>query len=323
MFESERWQSALDFFLTTFAELAILFVGVSFLVSLLDHFLPKDKVRQLLSGNHGYGIAMMIGAATPFCSCSTLPMMVGLLKARAKFGPVMAFLFTSPLLNPFVVALFWVIFGAQVTIVYSVFVLLMAYIFGVLLQNFGFERYVRRDLMQDESCNSDSKVKIREEEKQAKCHNSTKTSCSNTTSDKKQSLGMKLARESMSQLRIMLPYMVVGVAVGAALHGFVPSELFSKLSSRHLLIMIPLSAIIGVFLYVRASTMIPIAASLAAKGMALGAVMSLTIAGAGASLPELIMLKKLFHWPLLVAFIVLVFVTACVTGISIELLTII
>ena len=118
----------------------------------------------------------------------------------------------------------------------------------------------------------------------------------------------------------MLPYMLLGVAVGAAIHGFVPVILFSQLASLPGFIMIPLAALIGIFLYVRASTMIPIATSLLAKGLSMGSVMSLTIAGAGASLPEMIMLKKLFHWPLLIAFVLLVLLTACITGISIELL---
>jgi uncharacterized membrane protein YraQ (UPF0718 family) len=104
------------------------------------------------------------------------------------------------------------------------------------------------------------------------------------------------------------------------LHGFVPVSSFEALAALSTILMIPLAAFIGIFLYVRASTMIPVAASLMAKGLSAGAVMSLTIAGAGASLPEMIMLKRMFRLPLLAAFIGAVLFTAMFTGITIEIL---
>ena len=95
---------------------------------------------------------------------------------------------------------------------------------------------------------------------------------------------------------------------------------FANLEGYNVIIIIPLAAIVGVFLYVRASTMVPIATALIAKGMTMGSVISLTIAGAGASLPEMIMMKRMFHWPLMFAFIFVVFATACITGFAIELI---
>jgi uncharacterized protein len=321
MSNSEQWHKAVDFFLSTFAELAILFVLVSFIVSLVNHYLPMEKVQHLLAGNRGYGVAMGLGALTPFCSCSTLPMMLGLLKARAAFGPVMAFLFTSPLLNPFVIALFWATFDAKTTLIYAVFVIAMAGLSGALLQHYRFERFVRAELL----TSPEPRVQVNCSDPKAQdadaCLQNNANDTRKVAAEKTRLLtAYHLTTESLKQLKSMLPYMVIGVAIGAALHGFVPITLFEQLSSVHFLLMIPLSAVIGIFLYVRASTMIPIAASLVAKGLSLSAVMSLTIAGAGASLPEMIMLKKLFHWPLLLAFITLVFLTACVTGLSIELL---
>ncbi|NOU52319.1 permease [Pseudoalteromonas sp. JBTF-M23] len=321
MSTSKQWQSAIEFFIGAFIELGVLFVLISFIVSIVNHTLPMSKVRALLSGNKGYGIAMSLGAITPFCSCSTLPMMVGLLKARAAFGPVMAFLFTSPLLNPFIVALFWATFGPSLTFMYAFFVIVMALSSGFLLQYLGFERYIRPELFAEQpnkspQCNTGSST--------SSCTD-TRPTCAPTAAHEqpkqsKVSLGVTLFKGALSQLKSMLPYMVLGIAIGAVLHGFVPSELFASLSGVHTVFLIPLCALVGTFLYVRASTMIPIAASLVAKGLSMGAVMSLTIAGAGASLPEMIMLKKLFYWPLLVAFIGLIFITACLTGISIELL---
>ncbi|MBZ9612128.1 permease [Rheinheimera maricola] len=339
MTTSTPWQAATEFFVSTFAELAVLFVLISLLVSVINYYLPASKVRRLLSGNRGYGVAIALGAVTPFCSCSTLPMLLGLLKARAAFGPLMAFLITSPLLNPFVVALFWLTFGAKVTLLYSFCVVLIATTAGYLLQQLRFERYIRQELLQSAAatdscaatdsstaCNSTASMLTASSCCEAAVQPAAAVSCCAATASVKQpgrlaTLPIKrLTQDAISQLRTMLPYMVLGVAVGAVLHGFVPVSLFSQLASLNSFVLIPLAALIGIFLYVRASTMIPIATSLLAKGLSMGSVMSLTIAGAGASLPEMIMLKKIFHWPLLIAFVLLVLFTACITGISIELL---
>ncbi|MEW6981247.1 permease [Colwelliaceae bacterium 6471] len=315
---SNQFYEATNFFVATFSELALLFIVISLIVSLVNEYLPNEKVKGILSGNKGYGAAISIGALTPFCSCSTIPMLVGLLKAKAQFGPVMAFLFTSPLLNPFIVSLFWVTFGVKITVLYAFFAILMAGVSGWLLHYFRFEQYVRVEmLIESESgkTNACASTKACSDTESA-----VSSSCSNAAPEKEPHIAFRLIKETLNQLRIMLPYMALGVAVGAILHGFVPTELFTSFSDFGLLAMVPLSALIGVFLYVRASTMIPIAASLIAKGMSIGSVMSLTIAGAGASLPEMIILKRLFRWQLLAAFTFSVFFTACITGFAIELL---
>jgi hypothetical protein len=124
----------------------------------------------------------------------------------------------------------------------------------------------------------------------------------------------------MKETKSFLPHLLFGVLVGAVIHGYVPADFFNELSSLNSWLMIPLAALIGIPLYVRASSMIPLALSLVGKGMSYGSVMALTIGGAGASLPELIILKRIFQWPLLLAFIAVVFITACITGVSIDIL---
>lgn len=310
---STEMKSAIDFFITTFTELAILFIIISFVVSVINDKLPPEKIKKLLSGNRGYGIAVSLGALTPFCSCSTLPMTIGLIKARAAFGPVMAFLFTSPLLNPFIFGLFWLTFGVKVTLIYSVFVIILAIISGYFLEKFHFERFVKGDLFTPnctETTNNDKQVT---------------TEC---TSSKTQEIStqppslqwQKLLTDTIKQFISFAPFMIFGIAVGALLHGYVPQEAFEHLKGYNVIVIIPLAAIMGMFLYVRASTMVPIATVLIAKGMTMGSVISLIIAGAGASLPEIIMMKRMFHWPLMFAFIFVVFITACITGFAIELI---
>jgi hypothetical protein len=125
---------------------------------------------------------------------------------------------------------------------------------------------------------------------------------------------------AVSETKSFLPHLLFGVLVGAVIHGYVPADFFKSLSSINSWLLIPIAALIGIPLYVRASSMIPLALSLVGKGMSYGSVMALTIGGAGASLPELIILKRIFQWPLMLAFIGVVFITACITGISIDLL---
>lgn len=302
---STQMNNALEFFITTFAELAILFIIISFFVSVINDRLPPERIKKLLSGNQGYSVAVGLGAITPFCSCSTLPMTLGLIKARAAFGPIMSFLFTSPLLNPFIVGLFWLTFGPKITIFYSVFVIGLAILSGYLLEKFNFERFIKADLLTS-SCTDTS----------ASCADAA---LSKNTTPSSAIHWKKLLIDTIKQFISFAPYMMIGVGVGAILHGYVPQTAFESVSGYSVFIIIPLAAVVGVFLYVRASTMIPIATALIAKGMAMGSVISLIIAGAGASLLEMIMMKRMFHWPLMFAFILVVFATACITGFAIEL----
>jgi hypothetical protein len=124
----------------------------------------------------------------------------------------------------------------------------------------------------------------------------------------------RLFDESVAQFLSFLPHVVIGVLIGAFAHGFVPDEWLTRYAGADNVWAVPLAAIVGVPLYVRGSTMIPIAMTLTAKGMGIGAVIALVIGGAGASLPEMIMLKRMFRWPILLAFLFSVFGIAISTG---------
>lgn len=291
----ESFGVAFTFFIRAAVEISLLFFVVSFAVELLKQQVAGERLESLLKGSHAYFYAVALGAITPFCSCSTLPLMIGLINARARFGAVMAFLLTSPLLNPFVITLFWITFGYQVTLIYTLFVLVIAPLSGFLLQYFSFDRYIRQETIE------------------------TRLEVQQVTTQKVLSW-QTIARKVWRELLKFSPYMFAGVAIGAVIHGFVPQELLLRYTYSEPWWLIPLAAVIGVFLYIRASTMVPVASALIAKGVSLGAVMSLTVAGAGASLPEMIMMKRIFHWPLLLAFLVIVFSTACLTGVAINLL---
>ena len=134
-------------------ELTILFLIISFIIGVILEYMPAEKIQKILGskGGKGYVSAGLLGALTPFCSCSTIPMLTGLLKARAGFGPTITFLFTSPLMNPIIMGLLLATFGVKVTVVYFWVAMVVSVAGGYLLEHLGFERYVRRDVVYGEA----------------------------------------------------------------------------------------------------------------------------------------------------------------------------
>jgi hypothetical protein len=300
--------ASIEFFISTFSELLLLFVLISMLVFVLQDKFPARRIEALLSGGRGYFTAAALGAITPFCSCSTVPMLVGMLRANAAFGPVMTFLLTSPLLNPVLVVLLFTVFGGPLTLLYSAWVLMISLTAGMVLSFFHFERFVTLPELTHCGCSASAP------NDEARGQDVVKPS--QWSFNYIRSLFVR----ALSETKSFLPHLLFGVLVGAVIHGYVPADFFKSLSSINSWLLIPVAALIGIPLYVRASSMIPLALSLVGKGMSYGSVMALTIGGAGASLPELIILKRIFQWPLMLAFVGVVFITACITGVSIDLL---
>ncbi|MBY6017718.1 permease [Halomonas denitrificans] len=355
---SDQLLSALSMFVYLMAEISILFLVISSLVGVINQKLPKEKIQALLGGRggRGYFMAAGLGGLTPFCSCSTIPMLIGLLKARAGFGPTMTFLITSPLLNPLVIALFLPVFGAKITLIYALLALSVAIVAGMLLQALGFERYIKSELLEDPaaqaSCCDSTKAAPADAAEESCCAPKAEakaesccasepvapviqrmtpvaaegccgaaepapaTSCcgdSQPKADVKTKTKIdwrKAGREGLSLYRSMLPYMALAMAIGALVHGFVPSDFFARVAGADNPWAVPVAAVIGIPLYIRVEALLPLVGSLVAKGVSLGAVMALTIGSGGASIPELIMLKRLFRWPLLLAFVVTILVMA-------------
>jgi uncharacterized membrane protein YraQ (UPF0718 family) len=303
-FQSMLLNSA-EVFVQLFVELTILFLVISYLVALINQKFPAEKIQRLLGARKGRGYltAAGLGAITPFCSCSTIPMLIGLLKARAGFGPTMTFLFTSPLLNPIVIALFIPVLGLKVTMWYAGLALGTSIIAGVLLERFGFERFIKQEMLAPKvsSCGSS-------------CNSSQESTCCGDVAEEEPSMWRAAWHESWSLFRTMFPYMAIAMLIGAAVHGFVPAEFFTQVASADNPVAVPTAALIGIPLYMRVTTLLPLIGSFVAKGVSMGAVIALVIGSGGASLPEVILLKKLFYWPLLLAFLAVVFSMAVIGG---------
>lgn len=274
-------------FLIIAAELTILFVGVSFLIHLFQVFIPYEKLEEKLKKAHPiYAslVAVLFAFVTPFCSCSTIPVVVNLLKNQVRFGIVMVFLFASPVLDPTILTIMTVIMGWKVTILYTLTTATLSIIIGLLLERFGFEKAVKHVVM--------------------KGYERTEKSFS-----------WKAAwGETWGLMKSVYPYLLLGAAIGAIIHGFVPSEFISAYFGGDAWWLIPIAAVIGIPLYIRLSSMIPISHILIMNGMALGPVMAMMISSAGASLPEIVLLKSIFKKQLIIAFVLSVLSMSTISG---------
>ncbi|PYZ94708.1 permease [Salipaludibacillus keqinensis] len=268
-------------------QLTVLFIGVSFVLNLFRNYIPYEKVEKKLKESHpvfGGLIALLFAFITPFCSCSTIPIIVNLLKNQVRFGVVMVFLFASPVLDPTILTIMSVIMGWEVTILYILITATLSLTIGLLLEKFGFQKSVKRVVMSGYA-----------------------------PSDK--GFSWKGAWvETMTLMKTVYPYLILGAAIGAIIHGLVPAEFISAHFGQDAWWLIPIAAVVGIPLYIRLSSMIPISQILIMNGMTLGPVMAMMISSAGASLPELVLLKSIFRKSLIVTFVLSVLTMSTISG---------
>lgn len=286
----------LNMFAFLAVELTILFLLISYIVGILQEYIPPSKIQSILSSKNGKGyiIAGFLGAITPFCSCSTIPFLKGLLRAKAGFGTMMVFLFASPLLNPIIIGLFAVTFGLEVTLFYFMVAMGVSITAGYLLEKLGFEKYIKPE-----------------------AYITAKTKgCANSCGDNTNTISKwaRIWNSTWSDFKKVLPYLIAGIAIGSLIYGFMPTEFVANVASDSNPFAIPIAAVIGIPLYIRAEAVIPLSAALAAKGMGLGAVMALIIGSAGASLTEVILLKSLFKNQMIIAFLTVILSMAVGAG---------
>ena len=296
-------ENTLNMFAFLAVELTLLFLAISYLVGVLQHYISPEKIQRILSAKHGKGyiIAGFLGAITPFCSCSTIPFLKGLLRAQAGFGTMMVFLFASPLLNPIIIGLFAVTFGLKVTAFYFAIALGVSVFAGIILEAFGFERFIKSEAYATPAPS-----------------NSCGSGCSSMALEP--SKWLKIWRATWTDFKKVLPYLIGGIALGSVIYGFMPTDYVASVASDDNPLAIPVAAVIGIPLYIRAEAVIPLSSALAAKGMGLGAVMALIIGSAGASLTEVILLKSIFKNPMIIAFLMVIISMAVSAGFLYNLL---
>lgn len=328
-------KEALDMFAFLATELIILFLAISYIVGVLQDFLTPEKIQSILSSKKGKGyfISALLGSITPFCSCSTIPFLKGLLRARAGFGPMMVFLFASPLLNPVIIGLFVVTFGWKVALFYFVIAMTISVVAGYVLEKLGFERYVKPEAYDAvdtpvSNCGAGLCSESAPVAAKATCSDATKAepkvevSCCSVdgsatatiVEEKVSSRWIRIWYSTWKDFKQVFPYLMVGIAIGSFIYGFIPTDLIAEYAGEAKWYAIPVAAVIGIPLYIRAEAVIPLSAALVQKGMALGSVMALIIGSAGASLTEVVLLKSIFKNQMIATFLGVILTMAMGAG---------
>jgi uncharacterized membrane protein YraQ (UPF0718 family) len=290
--ETGRW------FLVTTVELVVLFLALSFLVGLLQAWLPEERVRRLFERRGvvtGYFVGATLGVVTPFCSHSTIPVLAALLRSGAPFGPTMAFLFASPLLDPVVLGVLVFLIGIKGTVTYAVLTFLASILMGTLFARLGLEADVKP------------------------LKRTAGPGCETGAGSTKTALWRRAWGESWGFFVPAVPYLLVGTAASAAIYGFVPTAWVVALAGPEQPFAIPLAAALGVPMYVNAETFFPISAALLEKGVGVGAVVALIITSMGVSVPEVALLTSLFRLRMVAVLVSSVFAVAVGSGIIFSL----
>lgn len=312
---SEKLLTTLKDFVFLFIELSILFILISTFVALLNHRYKDFFQKQLKSTSlTSYLKAIFLGSITPFCSCSTIPLLSAFLKNGISLGVCSAYLLTSPLINPIIVVMLFLSFGFKLTFAYIAFLVCSIFTLSLLISRLNPSSLLLPSFAPTKSCCSTPKFSLSP---------STQPSPLKSLNFQKnvEKKGFKeFLKQSLRDYKKLIPYIALGMGIGAGIHGFVPQEFLSQSLKDYGALSIILSAFLGILLYVRASMIIPIGVALIETGVPSGAVMSFLIAGAGCSLPELILLKSMFKTKFLALFITIVLSVGIGFGFLVEFL---
>jgi uncharacterized protein len=295
--------AALQFIVQEGTLLALLFFGVAFVVALLQQGLGQRLNAALGRGSLETGavLAATAGAVTPFCSCSTVPVLSGMLRARVRFGVCFTFLIASPVINEGVLLVLLREFSIATAVVFVLVAALLSVAFGVLVDRMGMVRYVK--LAAD-----------------ADAGDAVRITGSGSTAAPPWSVRARFAaRAAWMELRASARYLAVGIVIGAAIFGYVPEDAIVQLQHHFPgLLLIVVMALAGVPFYVNATMVIPIALALLSKGVSIGPVAAFLVSAAGTSIPEMILLARLFKAPLVVSHMAAIVVSATLIGIALE-----
>ncbi|EAI3074449.1 organoarsenical efflux permease ArsP, partial [Campylobacter jejuni] len=291
---------------------------ISFLVSIINQKYEGIFKKQLAGDKiSSYFKAIFLGALTPFCSCSTIPLLRAFLEAKVKLSVALAYLFTSPLINPIIFSMLFITFGLKLSLTYVVFL-----VFLIFIVSFVFSKFKEESFLKHIPKNTKSNIFTQTTHNPSNFIFKQKSCCANTQ-DKPKNITInykELFKESLKNYKKLLPYIVVAVFIGAFIHGFIPQEILQKYLNGNEILSIVLAAFLGIFLYLRVETIIPIGLALLQMGISQGVIMSFLIAGAGCSLPELILLKQMFKIKFLFLFVMIILGVAISFGIFINLI---
>lgn len=287
---------ALNFFVFDTIKIFILLGMVTFLMGIINSYIPIDKVRHFLTKRKWYGfdyfIASFFGTITPFCSCSSVPLFIGFVKGGIPLGVTLAFLISSPLVDAVSVAMFLGIFGWRVTIIYVISGIVLSMVAGYLLGRMKLEPLLTdwvKKLLENKQFNDPEQ------------------------SEKKLSFIKRLpiiTKEALAIVKGVALYIVIGIAIGGLMHGYIPTGFFEEYMRSDNFFAVPIAVILGIPFYTNAAGVLPVMQVLVAKGIPLGTAIAFSMAVIGLSIPEGLLLKKVMTTKML--FIFFGVVAACI-----------
>ena len=278
---------ALNFFIADTIKIGILLVIINFLMAVTRYYFPIEKLKDVLTKRKWYGLdyllAALLGVITPFCSCSSIPLFIGFLSSGIPLGVTFTFLIASPLINEASLILFPALFGVKTTIVYNLIGIIISILGGVLIQKLKLEKYVNQDLLKFKN----------------------KTSIKLENNSKRVPLKKLLKyfwEDGFSITKKVFPYVLLGVGLGAIIHGFIPIELIEKYLSNKEWWVVPVATLMGVPMYANSVSVIPVVDALIGKGVPIGTALAFLTATVTLSIPEAMILKKAMNIKLLLIF---------------------
>ena len=298
--KGEHLSEALNFFIYDAIKILILLFVVIFFMGIINSYFPIDKVKNYLSRNKLYGLeylmASLFGIVTPFCSCSSVPLFIGFVRGGIPLGVTFAFLITSPLVNEVAIGLFIGLFGLKTTVIYVVSGVLLGTISGIILQQLKLESYLTPWVQ---------KVLANAQKEQ------------DTFIAEKQTISQRLPviwKEVKSIIKGIIPYLLVGIAVGGLMHGYIPEGFFENYMGKDNLFAVPMATILAVPMYTNASGILPVVQVLIDKGIPLGTAIAFMMGVVGLSLPEAMLLKKVMTFKLIAIFFGVVTICIMISG---------
>ena len=286
--QTSRLGEALNFFVYDTLKILFLLFLISTVMGVVNTYFPIERLRNFLSSHRLYGLqyvfASVFGAITPFCSCSSIPLFLGFVKGGIPLGVTFSFLITSPLINEVAVAMFAGTFGWTVTGIYVLSGIVLGSIGGIVLGRMKLERWLSPWVIQIQQ-----------------------TAVRNNDEWDAQHLSFlerlpSIVREAWGIVRGVLVYVLIGIAIGAFMHGYIPEGFFEQYMSGNSWYTVPLSVILAVPMYANAAGIVPVVEVFVAKGIPLGTAIAFMMSVVGLSLPEATMLKKAMTWRLILVF---------------------
>ena len=275
---------ALQFFFYDTPKVLLLLTGIVFVMGIVHTFISPERTRALLSGKRlgvGNVMAASLGIVTPFCSCSAVPLFIGFLQAGVPLGVTFSFLIAAPMVNEVALILLFGLFGWQVATLYLVMGLLIAIVAGLVIGKLNMERYLE-DWVQKMQNTQNASVGV-----------------STFTWAERIQYGFNHVREIVGKV---WPYIVLGVGLGALIHGYVPEDFMAAIMGKDVWWAVPAAVVLGVPMYTNAAGVIPIVQALLAKGAALGTVLAFMMSVIALSAPEMIILRKVLKPQLIATF---------------------